>query len=216
MYYIVIIPILKCCVDNIYKAELRNYTKMFFYALLCISYLPYDTIFAFNITYDDWFIQFMANLNNETRALSNNSLIDFRFDDIFDVPAHSMRYGFTWEDNYNLVTSAGKKWCGLVRDNWACIGKTYYENLLESPFFNSSLAMFNLKANSMIFGLGNSFLAERIFYWSCETVAEFHKAYRKNMSVQSLHVGVYGTKPSVNSNTLLFFIPYPYNYFFLN
>lgn len=76
---------------------------------------------------------------------------------------------FTMEDNEKLVNRSGHKWCGLVRDKWACSGD-HYENVLKStpPFDSSLYNLSKIKPGTRIFADGNSFLAEFIYAIICE------------------------------------------------
>ena len=48
---------------------------------------------------------------------------------------------WTWRENYELVRSKGHKWCGLVRDNWSCLGLVYKDVLSHTPPYDSQYSL---------------------------------------------------------------------------
>jgi hypothetical protein len=60
-------------------------------------------------------------------------------------------------------------WCALYRDNWNCVGDRY-ENILNKTIpFDSRYTIDKLKPGSRVFIEGNSYYAEVIYSWICET-----------------------------------------------
>jgi hypothetical protein len=60
-------------------------------------------------------------------------------------------------------------WCALYRDNWNCVGDRY-ENILNKTMpFDSRYTIDKLKPGSRVFIEGNSYYAEVIYSWICET-----------------------------------------------
>jgi len=130
---------------------------------------------------------------------------------IHTIPSHPIRptFNFTWEDSYEAVKQAGHHWCGLSKDNWACYGSHYTDQLTQTPHFNQSLGIFRLKKNSIIFVEGNSFLAERILYWACET--SYIMKTHLNFRVPDSKLLVYKLSSDESNNDYLIHIPGPQN-----
>ena len=75
----------------------------------------------------------------------------------------------TWADQKNLVNRAGHKWCGIVRDNWACMGDGYENTLRNTALYDDSLGLDAFPENTVIFAEGNSYLAEIVYTLVCHT-----------------------------------------------
>ena len=81
--------------------------------------------------------------------------------------------GHSMVDIYAAVHEGGHRFCGLIRDNWACRGERYIKVLKGTPRFNFTRGGLGIlkkdhPGSLFIFAEGSSYLAEAITTLVCE------------------------------------------------
>lgn len=90
---------------------------------------------------------------------------------------------FTWEHNYNIITSAGHPWCSILRDNHACFGPTYHESLrFTRPYDASKYGIQHLPRGSKVLAEGNSHTMELMYLPMCAAGVLGHGYHYKGNS----------------------------------
>lgn len=68
-----------------------------------------------------------------------------------------------------ILLQQGKKFCQLYRDNWSCIGQRYIDILSLTWKFDQNKSVSSLPRGTTIVIEGNSYLAQLISAWICES-----------------------------------------------
>lgn len=114
--------------------------------------------------------------------------------------------------NHLLITKANHNWCSLYRDNWSCIGKQYKKVLRTTPLFNTDFTMEKIHHGTHIFAEGNSYFAEILYSWFCETSAYYLNPVTNN-TTNFVHNNIHNTfsikiwKIDHNANSMFVYIP---------
>lgn len=76
---------------------------------------------------------------------------------------------FTWEQVFIDLELSGHKFCILYRDNWSCTGDQWRRVLNYTKPYNPNKTLAFLPSGSHIFVEGNSFLAQLVITFICES-----------------------------------------------